>query len=183
MCAMSHPYSTPLSHFTTHRIMLSIIVAIDQNNAIGYRNQLLCHMSADLRHFKQITTGHTVVMGRNTFFSLPRHPLPDRLNLVLTDVDDIEGGVMLHSLDEVLEYSRAHADEELFVMGGASVYSQLMPHADRLYITHIHHAFSPVDVYFPTIDARQWRSVTCDDHFETDEKNPYPYSFVTYERR
>ncbi|MBR1630874.1 MAG: dihydrofolate reductase [Paludibacteraceae bacterium] len=163
--------------------MLSIIVAIDSNNAIGYQNRLLCHLSADLRHFKQITMGHTVVMGRNTFFSLPKHPLPGRQNLVLTDVDDTEGAVMLHSIDEIVTYCREHADEEVFCIGGASVYRQLMPYADRLYITHIHHSFEPVDVYFPDIDARTWRSITCEDHFETDEATPYPYSFVEYVRR
>lgn len=116
--------------------MISIIVAIAQENAIGRNNQLLCHLSDDLKRFKRLTSGHTVIMGRNTFDSLPNGPLPNRTNIVLTSRPQSlpEGCIAVKSLEEAI--ACAEADEELFIIGGASVYQQALPLADRR--SHVH---------------------------------------------
>ena len=121
--------------------MISIIVAVAENYAIGKKGDLLCHMPADLKHFKTITSGHTVMMGERTFLSLPKHPLPNRRNIVLTDVKGktFEGAETVYSLDEMV--AKVNPDEEAFVIGGGMVYKQAMEFADKLYITHIHHSW------------------------------------------
>ena len=141
--------------------MISIIVAIAENYAIGKKGDLLCHMPADLKHFKDITSGKTVMMGERTFFSLPKHPLPNRRNIVLTDKVE---------------------SEEAFVIGGGMVYRQMMPLADKLYITHIHHSWEDADTFFPEIKESEWKLLNAERHF-ADEKNPYDYTFATYGRR
>ena len=139
--------------------MLSIIVAIAENYAIGKKGDLLCHMPADLKHFKEITSGKTVLMGERTFFSLPKHPLPNRRNIVLTDVPGktFEGAEAVYSIDEMMELGerlKANGEgDEIFVIGGGMVYRQMMPRADKLYITHIHHSWEDADTFFPEIKA------------------------------
>ena len=159
--------------------MISIIVAIAENYAIGKQGDLLCHLPADLKHFKEITSGKTVLMGERTFFSLPKHPLPNRRNIVLTDVKGktFEGAEAVYSIDELL--SKVAPDEEAFVIGGGMVYRQMMPLADKLYITHIHHAWTDADTFFPEIDAALWRQTSAERH-EADEKNPFAYTFAEY---
>jgi len=161
--------------------MISIIVAIAQDNAIGLKNQLLCHLSDDLKRFKQLTTGHTVIMGRNTFDSLPNGPLPNRKNIVLTSRPQSlpEGCVAVKSLEEAI--ACANTDEELFIIGGASVYQQALPLASKLYLTIIHHSFVDADTFFTEIDFTQWQQTASEDH-EANEKNAFPYSFVDYKR-
>ncbi len=161
--------------------MISIIVAIAENNAIGRKGDLLCHLPEDLKHFKSITSGHTVLMGERTFFSLPKHPLPHRRNIVLTDVQGkpFEGAEAVYSLDEAV--AAIHSDEEAFVIGGGMVYRQMMVHADKLYITHIHHRFEDADTFFPEIKASDWR-LTSEEHHPADTSNPYPYTFSEYLR-
>lgn len=161
--------------------MISIIVAIAQENAIGANNQLLCHLSDDLKRFKRLTTGHTVIMGRNTFDSLPNGPLPNRKNIVLTSRPQSlpEGCVAVKSLEEAI--ACADKDEELFIIGGASVYKQALPMADKLYLTIIRHSFADADTFFPEIDFSQWQQTFSDDH-QANEKNAFPYSFVDYKR-
>jgi dihydrofolate reductase len=161
--------------------MISIIVAIAQENAIGRNNQLLCHLSDDLKRFKRLTSGHTVIMGRNTFDSLPNGPLPNRTNIVLTSRPQSlpEGCIAVNSLEEAI--ACAEADEELFIIGGASVYQQALPLADRLYLTFIHHTFADADTFFPKIDFSQWQQTESEKH-EANEKNAFPYSFVDYVR-
>ena len=173
--------------------MISIIVAIAENYAIGKKGDLLCHMPADLKHFKDITSGKTVMMGERTFFSLPKHPLPNRRNIVLTDVagKTFEGAEAVYSIDEMVEKveSRMTAtsslkveSEEAFVLGGGMVYRQMMPLADKLYITHIHHSWEDADTFFPEIKESEWKLLNAERHF-ADEKNPYNYTFATYGRR
>ena len=173
--------------------MISIIVAIAENYAIGKKGDLLCHMPADLKHFKDITSGQTVMMGERTFFSLPKHPLPNRRNIVLTDVagKTFEGAEAVYSIDEMVDKveSRKTAtsslkveSEEAFVIGGGMVYRQMMPLADKLYITHIHHSWEDADTFFPEIKESEWKLLTAERHF-ADEKNPYDYTFATYGRR
>lgn len=162
--------------------MISIIVAIAENYAIGKQGDLLCHMPEDLKHFKQITSGHTVMMGERTYLSLPKHPLPNRRNIVLTDVQGktFEGAEMAYSLDEMQALVRA--DEEAFVIGGGMVYRQMMPRADKLYITHIHHSWEDADTFFPEIKDTEWVLKSAERH-SADEHNPYDYTFAEYIRR
>ncbi len=162
--------------------MISIIVAIAENYAIGKQGDLLCHMPEDLKHFKQITSGHTVMMGERTYLSLPKHPLPNRRNIVLTDVQGktFEGAEMAYSLDEMQALVRP--DEEAFVIGGGMVYRQMMPRADKLYITHIHHSWEDADTFFPEIKDTEWVLKSAERH-SADEHNPYDYTFAEYIRR
>lgn len=162
--------------------MISIIVAVAENYAIGKKGELLCHLPADLKHFKEITSGKTVLMGERTFFSLPKHPLPNRRNIVLTDVQGktFEGAEAVYSLEELC--AQVANEEEAFVIGGGMVYKQMMPLADKLYITHIHHSWDDADTYFPEIDLNVWKQVSAENH-EADEKNPYGYTFAEYIRK
>ena len=162
--------------------MLSIIVAVAENYAIGKKGDLLCHMPADLKHFKEITSGKTVLMGERTFFSLPKHPLPNRRNIVLTDVagKTFEGAEAAYSIDELR--AKVANEEEAFVIGGGMVYRQMMPLADKLYITHIHHSWEDADTFFPEIKESEWKLLSAERH-EADEKNPYDYTFAEYGRR
>ncbi len=160
--------------------MISIIVAIARHGAIGKGGDLLCHMSADLRRFKATTTGHTVVMGRKTYDSLPKGALPNRRNIVVTrnasfSAERVETA---HSLDEALRL----ADGDAFIIGGAEIYRLALPIADRLYLTEIDAEFADADTFFPEIDKNEWILVETETHV-TDDKNPYPYSFTTYDRR
>lgn len=162
--------------------MISIIVAVAENYAIGKKGDLLCHMPADLKHFKTITSGHTVMMGERTFLSLPKHPLPNRRNIVLTDVKGktFEGAETVYSLDEMV--AQVNPDEEAFVIGGGMVYRQMMERADKLYITHIHHSWPDADTFFPEIDPAIWKQISAERH-SADENNPYDYTFAEYGRR
>ena len=169
--------------------MISIIVAIAENYAIGKKGDLLCHMPADLKHFKEITSGQTVLMGERTFFSLPKHPLPNRRNIVLTDVPGktFEGAEAVYSINELMEKLKDESlklkeEDEAFVIGGGMVYRQMMPLADKLYITHIHHSWEDADTFFPEIDPAFWEQTSAERH-EADDKNPYAYTFCTYNRR
>lgn len=162
--------------------MISIIVAIAENYAIGKKGDLLCHLPADLKHFKQITSGRTVLMGERTFFSLPKHPLPNRRNIVLTDVPGkvFEGAEAVYSLNELC--AKVSPEEEAFVIGGGMVYRQMMPLADKLYITHIHHSWEDADTFFPEIKADEWQPVSAERH-EADDNNPYDFTFAEYLRK
>ncbi|GAB4328629.1 MAG: dihydrofolate reductase [Bacteroidales bacterium] len=161
---------------------ISIIVAIAKNWAIGKDNRLLWHLSDDLKRFKALTMGHTIVMGRNTFFSLPRRPLPGRHHIVLTNIPDekIEGCEMALSIEEAI--AKMPRGEESFVIGGASVYSQFLPLADKLYITWVDREYE-ADAFFPKFDESEWEVESQEDHHETDEKNPIPYRYVIYRRK
>jgi dihydrofolate reductase len=157
-----------------------IIAAIDENNGLGYKNHLLCHLHDDLRNFKRLTTGHTVVMGRKTWESLPVKPLPNRKNIVLTrDVDaTFTGGFASSSLNHLSEL--CSNDEKIFIIGGAEVYRQAMELADRLIVTHIHHSFV-ADVFFPQIKKKEWLKVKETPH-PIDEKHNYAYEVCEYVR-
>ena len=161
--------------------MISLIVAVADNGAIGKQQDLLCHLPNDLKRFKAITLGHTIVMGRRTFESLPKGALPGRTNVVVTRQADAswENTVVVHSIDEVLADS---ADKELFVIGGGMLYAQTMSRAHRLYITHIHHEFADADTFFPSFNPNEWCEIEREEH-QADERHPYDYTFVTYERK
>ena len=160
--------------------MISIIVAIDQNNAIGLKNNLLCHLPNDLKYFKRVTSGHPVIMGWRTYQSLPVKPLPNRKNIVICDLLNASspGCVLVSSIEEAC--AQCDDAEECFVIGGAQVYRQMMPLAQKLYITRIHHTFE-ADVWFPEIEPGQWRQQSSEWN-APDEKHPYAYSFEEYLR-
>jgi dihydrofolate reductase len=161
--------------------MISIIVAIAENMAIGKNNDLLWHIPADLKRFKQITSGHPVIMGKRTWESLPRRPLPNRRNIVITDIagEKIDGCEMAYSIDEAISMSNP-ADEN-FIIGGASVYRQFLPHAHRLYLTRVHKSFDG-DVFFPEIAFSEWNLISR-EVFSRDEINDFCYSNEIYERK
>ena len=134
---------------------ISIIVAIAQNLAIGKANELLWHIPEDLKRFKKLTTGHTMIMGKRTFESLPIRPLPNRRSIVITDIagETIPGCEMAYSIDEAV--SLCDPDGENFIIGGGSVYRQFMPLADRLYLTLVHKDFD-ADTFYPEINFDEW---------------------------
>lgn len=157
--------------------MLSIICAVADNHCIGKNNTLLWNIPEDMKHFRDLTSGKTVIMGRNTWFSLPEkfRPLPNRKNVVLTfnPDDKFPDGVESYSLLE--DAVAAHANEpEAIVMGGAMIYKAAMPIAQRLYITHVHQS-PDGDVFFPEIDPTIWKETAREDH--------EGFSFVTYDRK
>jgi len=162
--------------------MLSIIVAIAKNNVIGKDNKLIWHLPEDLKRFKQLTTGHTIIMGRKTFESLGR-VLPNRKHIVLTkdtsfqiDNQNVE---IVNDIKELDKYIKL--EEECFVIGGAIVYAQLMPKVEKMYITKIHKKFDG-DAYFPVIDEENWIILEKSQGVK-DEKNPYDYEYITYKRK
>ncbi|MCB2222236.1 MAG: dihydrofolate reductase [Bacteroidetes bacterium] len=160
---------------------ISIIVAVANNNAIGKDNKLLWHLSEDLKRFKQRTSGHYIIMGKNTYYSLPKRPLPDRTHIILTDVpgEQIDDCIMAYSIDDAI--SKMNPREENFIIGGASIYRQFLPHADKLYITWVHEKFE-ADTFFPELNEKEWKKIDEEKFPYTDEKNPFPHTYATYER-
>ena len=159
-------------------MIVSIIVAIGENNAIGKNNQLLWYMPADLKYFKNKTSGHTIIMGRKTFDSVGK-PLPHRRNIVVTRQDiKIEGCEVVKSIDDAIALCKG--EDEVFIGGGAEIYRQAMDKTDRIYLTIIHKMFD-ADTFFPEIDFTKWVETEHEDH-QADEKNKLPYSFITLER-
>ena len=161
--------------------MLSTIVAIANNNVIGKDNQLIWHLPEDLKRFKRLTTNHTIIMGRKTFESLGR-VLPNRKHVILCNdaemnIDD-ENVEILDDISKLKKYK--DSEEENFVIGGATIYKLLMPYADKMYVTHIKEEFEG-DVYFPEISEKDWK-ITEREKGLRDEKNPFDYEYVTYER-
>lgn len=157
---------------------ISIIVAIARNSAIGRNNELLWHISDDLKRFKKITEGHAVVMGRNTYLSLPKRPLVNRTNIVITDNlnERFDGCITVNSIEDAV--SACPENEECFVIGGGSVYRQFIPIANKMYITHVHKDFE-ADTFFPEFDRKVWKLTENEDHMP-DEKNDFSYSFSIY---
>lgn len=160
---------------------ISIIAALALNRAIGHENRLLYHLPDDMKRFKALTTGHTVVMGRKTFESLPKGALPNRRNIVLTRQDmRFEGAETCHSLEEAL--SRCGAEEEVFIIGGAEVYRQSIGMAQKMYLTIVHDSPEEADAFFPPIDPEQWAEESKECH-PADEKHRYPCDFVCLARK
>lgn len=159
---------------------LSILAAKAENNVIGKNNQLIWHMPADLKHFRELTTGSTVIMGRKTFESLGK-PLPNRHNIVVTRQSDFvaPGCEVVGSLEEAVQISSQ--EENVFILGGGEIYRQSMDIAGTLYITEIHAQFEG-DTFFPAINPEIWEETFREDH-PANEKNPYDFSFVTYQRK
>ena len=162
--------------------MISIISALANNRTIGKKNDLPWHLPADLKHFKETTTGKTIVMGLNTFRSIGSKPLPNRKNIVLSGdmtVQVPEGVILVSSLERVLEMTKD--EKEVMICGGAMVYQQFLPLADRMYLTYIDHDFDG-DIFFPEFNMNDWQEISRENH-QPDEKNLYPYSFVILKRK
>jgi dihydrofolate reductase len=159
---------------------ISLVVAMAANGVIGRDNGLPWHLPADLQHFKRITMGKPILMGRKTWESIGR-PLPGRTSIVITrDTGYVAPGcIVVHSIDAALQAAADHADEAM-VIGGAEFYRQVLPRADTLYLTRVHADFEG-DTFFPEPDASEWREVERRD-CEPDEKNPYRYSFIRLDR-
>jgi dihydrofolate reductase len=154
----------------------SIIVAIGERFEIGAKNDLLWHISGDLKRFKAITIGHTIVMGKKTYESLPTRPLPNRRSIVLSDIpgDIIEGVEMAYSIEEVIKMCKPEVEN--FVIGGGMVYRQFLPIADKLYLTQVHRSYE-ADVFFPIIDFSKWKLISCEDH--SNQEPPFSYKILT----
>ncbi|MBN1925621.1 MAG: dihydrofolate reductase [Prolixibacteraceae bacterium] len=159
---------------------ISIIVAIAENFAIGKNNDLLFHLPNDLKRFKQITTGKTIVMGRNTLLSLPKWPLPNRRHIVISDIEgeQFEGCETIGSIEKAIQLIKS--EEEAFVIGGGMVYRQFYPYAGKLYLTLVHKPFD-ADVFFPEINYTEWIETRREDCF--DEKNGFAYSYIDLIRK
>lgn len=159
---------------------ISIIVAIAENFAIGKNNDLLFHLPNDLKHFKELTSGHTIIMGRNTLLSLPKWPLPNRRHIVITDKKDdvFPGCETVFSIDEAIE--KVKDENEAFIIGGGIIYKQFFPLASKLYLTVVHQPFE-ADVFFPEVIYAEWKELSREDFY--DEKNNFNYSYLNLQRK
>lgn len=160
-------------------MIISIIAALGDNQAIGYQNQLPWRMPADLAYFKKITAGKPVIMGQKTFESIGKI-LPGRKQIILTKDPNYGAGEckIAHSIPEALNL--AEPAEEVMIAGGASIYQQFLPLVQKMYLTFIHHHFT-ADTFFPNFNSTQWQEIKREDH-QPDNKNLYPYSFVIFEK-
>ena len=160
--------------------MVTIIAAVAKNRALGKDNDLIWHIPADLRRFKQLTLGHHIIMGRKTFESLEK-PLPNRTNIIITRNPEYEaqGCIIVNSLKEALV--AAKPDTNPYILGGADIYHQAMDFADLMDLTLVHHDFE-ADAFFPEFSSDIWEEVGRQD-FDKDEQNPYDYSFVQYKKK
>ena len=161
-------------------MIVSIIAAMDRTRLIGSNNRLPWHLPADLAHFKQVTRGKPIIMGRKTYESIGR-PLPGRTNIVLTRSADFcaEGVLTAHTLEQALDY--VSEEDEVMIIGGSTIYELALPSADRLYLTYVENA-GEGDAWFPEFDIERWRVVASEQH-RADEKNSSDYRFVCYERK
>jgi dihydrofolate reductase len=161
-------------------MIVSIVVAIAENNAIGKDNQLLWHLPADLKHFKQITTGHTIIMGRKTYDSIGK-PLPNRRNIVMTRTSGLQipGVEVTANMEEAL--ALCAAEEEVFIIGGAEIYKSTMDITNRIYLTRVQQSYE-ADAFFPEIDFNLWNETEIEKHLP-DEKNHVAYTFSTLLRK
>lgn len=171
-------------------MILSLIAAIGKNNELGINNQLLWNLPSDLKHFRDTTSGHPVIMGRKTFESIGR-PLPNRKNLVITrDTTYTAPGIFVaHSLDEALQlvareqgskFEEVDEEVEAFVIGGGQLYLEALPRAQRLYLTHVDAELS-ADTYFPEVSCDEWEEISSESH-DADTDHAYNYRFAVYKR-
>ena len=161
--------------------IVSIIVATDENRAIGKDQQLLWRLPNDMAFFKETTTGHTIIMGRNTYESLPKGALPNRRNIVLsTQQLQFPGAETYHSLEEAMQH--CNSEETVFIIGGESVYKQGMQLANKIYLTQVEDIAKEADAFFPEIDGKEWEE-TGRELNSVDEKHAFPYTFIDYTRK
>lgn len=160
---------------------IQAIVAIAADGAIGRQGELLCHLPADMKHFKEVTMGHSIIMGRKTFESFPRRPLPGRQNIVITRNAGWQypGVTVAHDLNEAIA---AAETDTVFIIGGAQIYELALPLVDVLHLTRIHARWASADVYFPALNMDEWQEVSR-EHHESDHRNAYEFDFITLKRR
>ena len=160
--------------------LLTMIAAAAENNALGKNNDLIWHISEDLKRFKRLTSGHAIIMGRKTFESMPK-ALPNRTNIVLTNKKDYqpEGATIVRKLEDALALVKD--DSQPFIIGGGEIYRLFMPYCDRIELTRVHHNFE-ADVFFPEIDLDQWKEIAR-ENINATEKHPYHYSYITFEKK
>ncbi|MCF0173892.1 MAG: dihydrofolate reductase [Bacteroidales bacterium] len=164
--------------------MLSLIVAVAENWAIGRKNALLWHLPTDLKYFKKVTTGHTVIMGLNTYRSIGSKPLPNRRNIIVDNsrpsgvYDTLE---YFDNLEEALKAGQ-EGGQEAIVMGGGMLYRTSLPYMDKLYITHVHRSVEDADTFFPEIDLNVWRQDWASERMK-DEESGIEFTFTTYIRK
>ncbi len=158
--------------------MLNIIAAVAKNNAIGFQNKLIYWLPNDLKRFKALTTGNTIIMGRKTFESLPKGALPNRRNVVVSRNESLvlEGAEVFHSLEAALSSCK---DEDVYIIGGEQLYRTSLPLADRLCLTEVDNTPAEADAFFPEVDKTIWKEFAREDH-DKDEKHAHRYSFVDY---
>jgi len=165
-------------------MIISLIVAVAENRVIGKNNQLPWHLPADMKHFRDTTMGHCVIMGRKNYDSilLKYRPLEGRTNIVVTRQKDFiaEKCIVVNSIEDALSEAKKKSESEVFVIGGADIYKQTIGIADKLYVTHISHTFEG-DAFFPKIDESKWKLISQKD-MKADEKNKFPFSFCGYEK-
>lgn len=162
---------------------ISIIVSVSENWVIGKDNSLLWKLSSDLKRFKELTTNHVVIMGQKTMESLPNKMLPNRTNIVLTDDPDYSfqnGVIPAFSIDDAIQKAEYYESDEIFIIGGGSVYKQFLPLADKLYLTKVHTIIEG-DTYFPKIDEKDWVLESYQSK-EKDDKNEYSHTYIIYSR-
>jgi len=162
--------------------IVSIIAAVDEQNAIGQGRQMLWRLPRDMRRFQKLTAGHAVIMGRKTFESLPKGALPNRRNVVLTSrpAERFAGAAACNSLPDALKL--CEKEEEIFLIGGAKVYTSALAIADKMYLTRVHHVFANADIFFPAINFNEWKE-TERLPYPADEKHACAYTFHTYIRK
>ena len=165
---------------------ISLIVAIAENNAIGLNNDLLWRLPNDMKYFREITSNHHIITGRKNYISIPQkfRPLPNRTNLVLTRQADFsdEGSIIFNNLESAIDFAKSNNETELFIIGGGQIYKEALGKnlIDKMYVTHVHHNFE-ADTFFREIETHLWKNTSNESH-EKDEKHPYSYSFVVYEK-
>lgn len=162
--------------------MLKILVAFDENRVIGKNNALIWHLPADLKRFKALTTGHVIIMGRKTFESIGK-PLPNRTTIVISRQTNlqIEGVILAHSVEEAILKAKSLTREDIFIVGGAEIYTLSLPLVDQVLVTQLHDIFEG-DAFFPEISSEMW-TLTEQERGITDDKNTYQFSYVTYSRK
>jgi dihydrofolate reductase len=165
-------------------MVISLIVAISENNVIGKNNSLPWHLPADIKYFRDTTVGHCVIMGRKNYDSIPEkyRPLNGRTNIIVTRQKDFKAKdcIVFNSIEHALNEAKKKNETEVFIIGGADIYNQTIDVADKIYLTKIHHAFDG-DTFFPKIDANRWKKMIQKD-VQPDEKNKFPFSFCVYEK-
>ena len=166
-------------------MLVSLIVAVAENNVIGKKGQLPWHMPTDMKYFRDTTMGHCIIMGRKNFDSIPDkyRPLSGRTNIIVTHKKDYSapGCIVVNSIEESLEKAKQQNESEAFIIGGGEIFSQSMHLADKIYLTRIHANFDG-DVFFPSVNMNDWKEESV-QHFKADEKNKYDFSFVVLSRK
>jgi dihydrofolate reductase len=160
---------------------LSIIVAVASDGAIGRANDLLWHLPADLKRFKELTTGHTILMGRKTFESLPRGPLPNRRNIIISRSLPAQPGAEVYPTIQQALVACA-SDEEVFIIGGGEIYRQLLPDTEQIYLTRVQASFPDAEVFFPELDPTEWIE-EAREVYPRDERNEYDTELLLLRRR